>query len=101
MLLTLGYGSLWTRGYENRATQTITALMGSGAVLYAIAFPIALLGGELYLILIYCLIFWSIGVIGYVLHHALSLALGWGVVISVLYFILQKNLFAVLIMSAQ
>jgi len=101
MMLTLGYGALWARGFENRATQTITALAGTGVIIILLAIPVALVGGDLSLILFYCLIFWSIGIIGFILHHALSIALGWGIGISFLFFILQKNIYAVIFMPAQ
>jgi len=101
LLLALGYAALWTRGFEKRATQTITALAGTGATLYMITIPMLILPNDLATLFSVVIFVWSIVVIGHILRHALDIAFGWGFAISFLFFIFQNNLFAVLFIPNQ
>lgn len=101
LMLAMGYAALWTRGFEQRATQTITALFGSGTIIYLFSLPLVLLPDAIHTLLSVGLSFWSIAVVGHILSQALSIALGWGIGISFLYAILQANLFAVLFLPNQ
>jgi len=95
LFLAMGYAALWTRGFEQRATQTITALFGTGALLYLVTLVVVLLPNGIASMLILLMQIWSIVVIGHILSQSLSLALGWGIAISSLYFVLQINLFGI------
>jgi len=101
LFLAMGYAALWTRGYEQRATQTITALFGSGAFLYLLSLMFVLLPDSPASMLLLLVHIWSIVVIGHILSQSLNLALGWGIAISFLYYILQFNLFGVAFLPNQ
>jgi len=101
LMLAMGYAALWTRGFEQRAVQTITALSGTGAVLYLLSIPLLIFPATVYEIVFTFFVIWSIAVVGHILRHSLSIAFGWGIGISFLFFILQTNLFAILFMPNQ
>jgi len=101
LFLAMGYAALWTRGIEHRATQTITALFGTGSILYLLSMAVVLLPDYPASMLILLMQFWSIVVIGHILSQSLNLALGWGIAISSLYFVLQINLFGIAFLPNQ
>ncbi len=85
--------ALQWRHFENRATQTLTALAGSGALLSMLAWTGAVLvRGALPPEWIWAaFLVWYTLVFGHVLRHALSLSFAVGVGASILYLILSMG----------
>lgn len=101
LLVVFGYAAVWTRGFEDRATQTITALTGTGTLLYLILIPLLLvLPIGIFQFLLLVVAFWSIAIMGYILRHALDIGFFWGLGIAFLFTVLEQNLFAFLSMAS-
>jgi hypothetical protein len=92
LMLALAYAGLWVRTFENRTTQTITALAGTGILFGIFAAPIMYLisyntsdevsiASFVFLILV----MWQISVIGHIMRHALSIPFWAGFGISLFY----------------
>jgi hypothetical protein len=81
------------RHFENRATQTLTALAGSGALLSMLAWTgAALARGSLPPEWIWAaFLVWYTLVFGHVLRHALSMSFAAGVGASIVYLILSMG----------
>ncbi len=95
-LMLIWFGSLLII-YDRRARlpQTLTALFGTGALLYFVAFPVmswlqyALdeqTGAQLPTLLAIAVVFWSIAVAGHIVHRALNVRPGLGILISFCYY---------------
>lgn len=85
--------ALQWRHFENRATQTLTALAGSGALLSMLAWTgTVLVRGSLPPEWIWAaFLVWYTLVFGHVLRHALSISFAVGVGASILYLILSMG----------
>ncbi len=92
---------LWGRSLPERMIQAFTALLGSGALLGALAFPLLswqfALGIEnpyvvMPSLLLLVLLIWNITVVGHIFRHALSGSMGLGVGLSVLYVFISINI---------
>jgi hypothetical protein len=99
LLVAFGYAAVWTRGFEERATQTITALTGTGALIYIILIPLLLLPQDIFNLLLLIIAIWSIAIIGHILRHALEIGFFWGLGIAFLFTVLEQNLFLFLVMA--
>lgn len=93
MLLAATQLALRWRHFENRFTQTLMALAGSGALLSFVAWAMARLTQEILApqwiggLFMLCVIL----VFGHILRHALSVSLAVGVALSLLYLILSMS----------
>lgn len=83
-----------------RIWQTLTALAGANIVLGVMALPLVYwfdyareVGADssLPIILLLCIIIWSIAVTGHILRHALDASFYIGIVISILYSVISTN----------
>ncbi len=92
---------LWGRSLPERMTQAFTALLGSGALLGALAFPV--LSWQFALgvknpnilvpsLLLLALFVWNITVVGHIFRHALSGSIGLGLGLAVLYVFISINI---------
>ena len=95
-MMLLWYGSLLVI-YRRRARlqQTLTALFGTGALLYLVAFSVmnwmkhlldAQSGAQLPTLLMIAILVWSIAVAGQIVHRALDIRFGLGILIGICYF---------------
>ncbi len=106
LLVGLGGGAVYLRGYPERMLQTVTALAGTGALLDAIALPLGLwaippgveageaggAGGALLARLLYlALLAWSWLVQAHVFRHALSVPFGVGLAVTIGLFWISAN----------
>lgn len=92
LMVGLAYLGLWVRDFIPRATQTITALAGTGTLFELIGWPLVtflqtLEEGETSILslLLLGLVIWNITVIGHILRHALELPMWIGTGIALLY----------------
>ena len=92
LLVGLAYLGLWVRDSIPRATQTITALAGTGALFELVGWPLVtylqnLQEGETsgLALLLPGLVIWNIAVIGNILKHALEIPMWIGTGIALLY----------------
>ena len=103
LMLSLLYLALGLVGHPGRFTQSATALLGSGALIGALALaPVLLsaLGGDtdaaaLGTLLLLALMVWNIAINGHILRHTFGIGLGQGIGIAVVY-----ELLAIVTMSA-
>jgi hypothetical protein len=73
-------------GHPGRFQQAATAIMGSSALMALLALPLIGSGGAGPAgLLLLALVIWSVIVLGHIVRHTFDLALGQGVVISLLY----------------
>ncbi len=106
VLLATIWVALQLRGRSARFAQTATALLGSGALLTALALPLQPLAGadtdggsglvQLAGILGIGLMIWIQIVIGHILRHALEVPLIMGVLLAIAYMFLANELLAAL-----
>jgi len=106
--LTYGFFTLLLLLYRKgpRALQTLTAILGTGALLSLIALPLtawlqtvdinASEGAAAPAIGIYLVVLWSIAVTGHILHRALDIPYVGGLIIGVVYFVFNLATFATL-----
>lgn len=93
-------------GKRRRLLQTMTALLGAGALLSALALPLAAWlhwlestgrpGATLPAAGIYLVVLWSIVVTGHIVHRALEIPFVGGLVIGLVYFVVNLATFATL-----
>ena len=103
LMLSLLYLGLGFARHPERFNQSATALLGSGALIGALALPpvaLSALGGEsdaaaIGTLLLLGLLAWSIAVTGHILRHTFGIGLGPGIGIAVAY-----ELLAITVMSA-
>jgi hypothetical protein len=87
-----------------RFNQTLSALLGTGAVIMLVAVPFSLLGTllppsawtELVGVAVYAILAWNVLVTGHILRHALNTWLTLGIIIAGTYVVLNLVMFAVL-----
>ncbi len=105
-LMLLWYGSLLVF-YHRRARlqQTLTALFGTGALLYLVAFPVmswlqhlldAQSAAQLPVLLMMAVLIWSIAVAGHIVHRALDIRFSLGILIGICYFFSSVAVFSFL-----
>lgn len=92
LVLFLVHIALWIRNKPERIGQTVTALMGSGALIVVAAFPLFSwmnwLGSEysqIYLVIWLLLLIWETVVTGHILRHAISLPFAAGLGIALIF----------------
>lgn len=97
---------LWVRDLGPRFSQTVTALMGTGAIIGLVAMPlvwwqtqVGLQGSLIPSFLMLCVLLWSLAVVGHILRHALNTPLFVGVLIAVLYMYVSINIIRVLFVA--
>lgn len=107
LMLALGYGGLWVRGFEARATQTITALAGTGTLFAIFTLPLWLwLQGLppdqalLPSLFVNALLIWNIVVIGHILRHALTMPFWAGIGIALFYFIIAIRMLKFMVLAS-
>lgn len=110
ILVALGGVSLWIIGKQERSSQTITALAGTGVILQLIAWPVLFwLSGfddpnSGYLAFprwgLLLLVLWNVMIIAHILRHALSVALPIAIGISVLYMYFTIRIASILFAAA-
>lgn len=92
-------------GKAARLGQTMTALLGTGALLALLALPLSVwlrwddangIGSGLPVAGLYLVVLWSIAVTGHILHRALEIPYVGGLVLGAAYFILNVATFAYL-----
>jgi hypothetical protein len=92
-------------GKAARLGQTLTALLGTGALLALVALPLSVwlrwddangIGSGLPVAGLYLVVLWSIAVTGHILHRALEIPYVGGLVLGAAYFILNVATFAYL-----
>ncbi len=105
-MMLLWYGSLlviYNRGA--RLQQTLTALFGTGALLYLVAYPVmswlqhpldAGTGAQLPAMLMMAILIWSIAVAGHIVHRALDIQFSLGIAICICYFFSSVAVFSFL-----
>ena len=87
------------RNHRGRFVQTFSALLGTGAILSLIAWPIMLwlfaageqdgqAGAAVPAMLWLVIVFWSLGITGHIFRHALNISFPLGTLIAVLYVIM-------------
>ena len=97
-------GILVLYGKRPRLLQTMTALLGTGALLSLAALPFTVWlrlleltgrsGVAIPAVGIYFVVLWSISVTGHIVHRALDIPFVGGVIIGVVYFVLNLAVFA-------
>ncbi len=101
LLTGLTYGVLTLGHYPSRFMQTLTALLGTGALLQLLALPLLFLlkqeavnaSAPAWLVLLWLgLLIWGIVIMAHILRHALSTSLGVGVLYSLAYVVLYWTL---------
>lgn len=102
-MMLLWYGSLlviYNRGA--RLQQTLTALFGTGALLYLVAFPVLSwlqhavderTSVQLPILLTMAVVSWSIAVAGHIIHLALDIRFSLGILICFCYFFSSMAVF--------
>ena len=92
MTVGLAVGALWAANLFHRVTQTMTALAGTGVVLYIVSLPFRILSYQfppeqlmfpVYVLLM--ILFWNIAVIGHILKNALSIPFWASITISIVF----------------
>ncbi len=103
LMVGLAYLGLWVRDSIPRATQTITALAGTGTLFELVGWPLVtflqtLEEGEASSIslLLLGLVIWNIAVIGNILRHAMDLPMWIGTSIALLYIYTSLRVMSVL-----
>jgi hypothetical protein len=98
LLLALTYGALTLWNYRMRFIQTLTALLGTGTLLQLLVLPVSVWmaqelaktgAPEFPWLLSLGLIGWSIAVIAHILHHALAISRGLGLLYTLGYVIIS------------
>lgn len=85
------YAVLQLRGLGARFVQTATALFGTDALITAVALPLLRLSGApesqapAAVLVFIGLLFWNLAVVGHIFRHALSVAMGAGVMVALAY----------------
>jgi hypothetical protein len=95
-------GCLWVllrlTGYLSRFRQTLTALLGTSALLSILSAPFSAWrqldanpdsGGALSATIIFAIMLWSIAIDGHIISRALSKPFGIGLMVAVFYFFLH------------
>jgi len=106
VLMLLWYGALLAV-YRRRARlpQTLTALFGTGSLLYLIAFPVmswlhlqagSPTGLQLPTLLMMVILIWSIAVAAHIVHRALEIPMTVAILIGITYFITSVLIFVLL-----
>lgn len=94
LLMTVGLaiGALWAANLSHRVPQTLTALAGTGIILYIISLPFRILSYNfppeqlmfpVYMLLM--ILFWKIAIIGHILKNALAIPYWATVTISIVF----------------
>lgn len=101
MMLGFVWISLKAAGKLPRLTQTMTAMLGTDALISSLAIPLlALLKGEppipIAHLLLLSLTFWHIAVISHILRHALSQSLGLGIGLAIVYLVASYQIMMLL-----
>lgn len=108
LLAALLFALLWSRALLARYRQTLTALLGTGAILQVVVLPIlswqqAGLGEEtisatlmLASLLLWIWLLWDLLVIGHVLRHTLSTRLPIGVLLALVYLFISYSVTRIL-----
>lgn len=86
VLAILTHSALLLRRFPERFHQTLTALMGSGALLGLLAWPIITLQHVTAQLI---LLAWNLAVVAHILRHALSIPLALGIIVSLGYFMAE------------
>jgi len=98
LLSALIYGALALWNYKMRFIQTLTALLGTGTLLQLLVLPVSVWmmqelsktgTPEFPWLLSLGLIIWSIAVIAHILHHALAISRGLGLLYTLGYVIIS------------
>ena len=88
-----------------RLPQTLTALFGTGALLYVVAFPVmswlqfqvvSQINLPLPTLLMIAILMWSIAVAGHIVHRALEIPIVAGILMGILYFLVSVAVFSIL-----
>lgn len=108
LLAVLLFALLWTRAALERYLQTLTALLGTGAILQLAALPILSwqqegLGDEtisaalmIASLLLWLWLLWDLFVIGHILRHTLSARLPIGVLLGLAYLFISYSVTRIL-----
>lgn len=80
------YAVLLLRSFAERFLQTLTALVGVGALFGLVAWPILAISGQQYTFLIYALMIWNIAVVAFILREALTISFILSLAASLGYF---------------
>jgi hypothetical protein len=92
-----------------RLQQTMTALFGTGGMLYIIAFPVMSwlqkeigtpAGAQSSVLLMMALLIWSIAIAAHIVRRALEVPIAVGLAISVAYFVVSVAVFSLLFGSS-
>jgi len=86
VLAILTHSALLLRRFPERFYQTLTALMGSGALLGLLAWPIVALQNVTAQLI---MLVWNLAVVAHILRHALSVPLALGIIVSLGYFMAE------------
>ncbi len=86
VIAALTHGALRMRHFPERLPQTLTALLGSGALIGLAAWPI--IGTESSAVQL-ALLLWNLAVFAHILRHALSVPIGLGIIVSFGYFLVE------------
>ena len=86
VIAVLTHGALLLRHFPERLQQTLTALLGSGALLGLVAWPII---GSQNSVVQLALLLWNLAVVAHILRHALSVPLGLSIIVSFGYFLVE------------
>lgn len=84
-------------GHLSRWSQTVTAMLGAGALLQVIALPFSVLTifddmAALRVAVLVMILLWAIAVHGHILARSLSRSFGIGVMLATVYFVLNFEL---------
>lgn len=93
VVVLLTHGALLLRHFPERLHQTLTALLGSGALLGLAAWPFIGIQNS---VLQFALLLWNLAVVAHILRHALSVPLGLGIIISFGYLLVELTVSAAL-----
>ena len=93
VIAVLTHSALRMRHFPERLQQTLTALLGSGALIGLVAWPI--IGTENSVIQL-ALLLWNLSIVAHILRHALSVPLGLGIIVSFGYFLVELTVAMVL-----
>ncbi|MDP1707762.1 MAG: hypothetical protein Q8L89_01595 [Gammaproteobacteria bacterium] len=86
VLAILTHSALLLRRFPERFYQTLAALMGSGALLGLLAWPIVAMQNVTAQIV---MLVWNLAVVAHILRHALSVPLALGILASLGYFMAE------------
>lgn len=101
ILLAFVWVSLTAAGKPNRLLQTLTAMFATDALLSCFALPLQVLlqinpEASLVHLAMLLLMLWHMGVIGHILHHALSQSLAIGVALAFVYIVFTVQIVVML-----